>query len=697
MRPRAIQPDPTLPIIYDGPRRWLRFLPHSVTPLRENAERLVHLVRLRNVGHPGDVVYCHPDRVLFWMALPPYVSLYTYPDMEEVTKRLVLEPWARKLSGFTGKTEPKPGTKRYLPWKNYLQLLESVGESRQSEQSLTAGAAPALLHHWCSVLNNHYGELEVALDTETDVKKGADPRPTFDPILGVSIAGADWEVWIPADEAWCSEVLRSFVSSRKVIGHHCKFDALVTRRLGLNVNFTDDTMLMAYSFGDRYPLGLKALTGVLLDRPAVELGNLITQYGSTGAIPEKVMVPYAKADARNTYDCAVELRKKGLDPLYSEMEMPISALLTDMEEAGWRVDNQRLKAVDFELQQQAAYSDFRAGWLGLNNTTSPKQVAEFFIKAGYSLPRTKTGHSVDREVLEGIDHPVASEVLSSRQAKKRRSTWLKAMIEEQDEHTYIHPSFRQAPRSGRLSCTGINVQNFPPSIRSCLVPDLGEYLIAADASQFELRILACQTGDPTLIDEFKRGVDVHELNRLELGFDNRREAKNTIFGVGYGEGPVDLAKKIHRDIEICRRFIHSIYRKYSCFQPYKDKVIREARVNDNTVFTMMGRARWVPELEYQDINMRMHGERVVVNHTIQGTAADLMKLGMELLKAEGIGGKLGGRGRQISQNHDEFIVSTSDPFYVYQALMKVEELFSEWLYPVPFHLEIMLGPNWGMK
>jgi len=288
-------------------------------------------------------------------------------------------------------------------------------------------------------------------------------------------------------------------------------------------------------------------------------------------------------------------------------------------------------------------------------------------------------------------------VLAYREAHKRATNWVRAMRRTQDDNCYIHPSWKQVPVSGRLSCSNPNAQNYTYDLRSCLVPDPGQVLMAADLSQFELRILAKAANEPTLIQEYLDGVDVHSLNQATLHLPTRRAAKDSIFGVNYGVGEVTLADGLTKKGEPttvleARAFIAAIYGKYKRLKPWKEEVLTECRRTQISQ-TLAGRERWVPEVLFDDMHIRGHAERAAINHIIQGTAGDLMKMGMlileEYLPQHGA--------RQIAQIHDEFIISTPNPFATYEALMMVMKEFQVWLDPVPVEIDVMVGYSWGFK
>lgn len=687
---------------FDIPHRWMPDFDEETDALIVPNNVQVHvLCDLIENGKPGDVVNVHPDRTNFWLCLPDYVTLRTYPDGEEIHKRLDPWAWARKLHGVPSQYKekaPKSRSKFFDDWQLADALAANIREAYRARDAHHAAVTDEPIP-----LDKLRAAPRLALDTETDGIKGSKPMPTRDPILGASIAWADGECWIPAamfeDKRFFAAIVKILTGmGKELIGHHAKFDEIIMHRLGvLDFKFDHDTMLLSYMHGGRYPAGLKKLIYALRWRLAQELGPLINRYGRVSNIPKATLIPYAKADARNTYDAMEDLEKLPINPMYYDLEMPISGLLCQMEERGWRIDNERLNQVESELEATMAREAEELAPYGIMSPTKNQEVAQFFIDEGFSLSRTQQGWCVDKDALLAIDHPAVTHLLAYREAHKRATNWVRAMRRTQDDNGYIHPSWRQVPVSGRLSCSNPNIQNYTYGLRTCMVPDLGHVLMAADMSQFELRIMAKAANEPTLIQEYLDGIDVHALNQAALHLPTRRAAKDTMYGIGYGQGDVALAKGLTKKgepttIPEARMFMASIYDKYKRLKPWKKEVLTECR-RTQVSQTLAGRERWVPEVLFDDMHIRGHAERAAVNHIVQGTAGDLMKMGMLIL--EEYLPKHGAR--QLGQIHDEFVISTPNPFATYDALMIVMKEFQVWLDPVPAEIDVMVGYSWGFK
>jgi len=528
----------------------------------------------------------------------------------------------------------------------------------------------------------------ISLDTET--ASGSKPNPHTDRMLGLSIGWEKGEIYVPVADVPSDFGARLRSSACRIVGHNSKYDTIVLACAGWNIRFSDDTMLMAYVAGGTLPLGLKPLTKQLLGREAQELAPLIKEYGSVADIPLPIMSAYAAADARNTWDVDAVLYPD-VDILYHMLEMPMMHLLTEMEILGWRVDKQRLSVLKLEMLGEQGKLERGIQFFGLEHPTKNQEGAQVLLNNGVRfLPRTPTRlWCTGKEVLKEIDNPLASAWLEWRHYNKMLSTWMRAM-EGTDESSYIHSSYRQTPRSGRLSCANPNAQNFPTAPRACLVADPDCYLIGADCSQFELRIMAKQSKDPVLIEEFIQGVDIHQGNLEELRLPDRLTAKKIMFGISYGMDKHRMAQETGHPVSLCGEFMTRVFGKYRVLKRHIESVQREIR-GSGWATTLLGRRRYLPEVLWGDGEQRSHELRAGFNHTIQGTAADLMKMAQifltPLLAEHGA--------RVVAQIHDEFIISSPDPFKTYNALMETERHVQPWLDPVPFKLGVILGENWG--
>ncbi len=373
------------------------------------------------------------------------------------------------------------------------------------------------------------------------------------------------------------------------------------------------------------------------------------------------------------------LKDEDMLSLYSEVELPLSDVLFEMEVAGFKVDvdalyktGEKYQAIlkDLEIQIRKVTGEPNL------NVNSPKQLGEIIfekLKLGKGK-KTKTGYSTSAEILESLetDHPSIPLILKYRQLQKLYSTYIEGFKPLIDKSTgLIHTSFNQTmTATGRLSSKEPNLQNIPVrevegrELRKLFVPRDGEHiLVSADYSQIELRLLASFSGCRLLIDAFNQGKDVHASTASKVFNipiemvtpEMRSKAKAVNFGIIYGMSEYGLAKNIKTSANEARQYINSYFAKYPEVKAYMQKNVDFAKEHGYAL-TMLKRKRQIRELLSTNYNLRQFGERVAMNMPLQGTAADIIKLAMlgvyRRLKKENLKSKL------ILQIHDELIIDT---------------------------------------
>ena len=461
--------------------------------------------------------------------------------------------------------------------------------------------------------------------------------------------------------------------------------------------FVFDTALAAYL--------LNALEG---NRP---LGKIIPEYlsmempGGEAASAEAIALLQPKLSA--------ELKRFGMEQLYSEVEFPLCRVLAEMEHTGVRVDPEMLKsfgkllAQKMEVVQKQAFE--HAG--EVFNLNSPKQLGELLFEK-LKLPsgkKTKSGYSTDIEVLENLKtrHPVVADVIEFRQLSKLKSTYADGLLAEIAEDGRIHTTFQMmTTTTGRLSSTEPNLQNIPvrselgSELRKMFVAAPGHLLIDADYSQIELRILACISGDEAMQEAFRSGEDIHTVTASQVFHvppdqvtsEMRRKAKAVNFGIVYGISRFALAEDIGVSRKEADEYMNRYFERYSGVRRYMDSIVEQAKRN-GFVSTILGRRRYLPELQSPVYNIRAFGERVALNAPIQGASADLIKLAMihvfRRLKQENLRSKL------ILQIHDELVIeSPKEETDAVRKLLK-EEMEQVQSLAVPLIAEVGIGPDWA--
>jgi DNA polymerase-1 len=472
------------------------------------------------------------------------------------------------------------------------------------------------------------------------------------------------------------------------VGHNAKFDMMVLARHGVWLQgLTFDTMVAAYLLNPgRRSLGLKDQAFENLNVVMTPITDLIgkgRQQITMAQVPIPLVAQYAGADAAVTYRLMErlepELRVRGLLDLFHDVEMPLIPVLARMELAGILVDPEFLRRMGRDLEEQIAAleRDIYAAVGHEFNINSTRQLGEILFKE-LKLPtgrKTKTGYSVDAETLDDLrgQHPAVDTLLEYRQLAKLKSTYVDGLLElinPADQR--VHTSFNQTIAStGRLSSSSPNLQNIPVRtevgrrIRRAFLADPGCYLLTADYSQIELRILADITGEPALVEAFERDEDIHaataarlfKVPLAEVTPEQRRLAKTTNFAVLYGQSAFGLAQVTNLSRTEAQEFIRTYDQTFPLVRQYTQETLRQART-DGYVQTLLGRRRYLPDMGQLPPNLRQAAEREAVNMPIQGTNADMIKIAMVRLQAQLEDLRL--RTRMILQVHDELVLEVPD-------------------------------------
>ena len=369
-----------------------------------------------------------------------------------------------------------------------------------------------------------------------------------------------------------------------------------------------------------------------------------------------------------------ELKREGALSLFTDIEMPLLPVLAAMEACGVLVDTQVLGEISAQVGAQV--DELRADIVSLAgtdfNVDSPKQLGEvLFEKLGLDRrksKKTQRGYSTSAAVLDKLrdDHPIAGKVISYRELAKLKSTYLDALpalVDSRDGR--IHTTFNQTvTATGRLSSSDPNLQNIPVRtdlgrrIREAFtVPD-GCVFVSADYSQIELRLLAHLSGDPGLVEAFVEGEDFHAHTAAqvfgvpvsEVTPQMRTRAKSVNFGIVYGQGAFGLSQNLHVGVAEAQEMIDRYYAAYPGVRAYLDETVEQAR-ETGYAETMFGRRRYIAQLQSTNHQLRAFGERTAMNHPMQGSAADIIKLAMcgvaRGLREEGL------HARMVVQVHDE--------------------------------------------
>ncbi|MBE6974720.1 MAG: DNA polymerase I [Ruminococcaceae bacterium] len=407
-----------------------------------------------------------------------------------------------------------------------------------------------------------------------------------------------------------------------------------------------------------------------------------------------------------------ELREKGMEKLYFDMELPLCPVLYRMERAGIAIDRQQLE--QFGAMLTARIDDCEKLIFGFAggpfNIQSTRQLGELlFEKLGLPpVKKTKTGYSTNAEVLEQLKdkHPIIPAIMDYRMLTKLKSTYAEGLLKVIGADGRIRTTFQNlVTATGRLSSTEPNLQNIPvrtdlgAEIRKMFVPGDGMVLVDADYSQIELRVLAHIAGDENMQEAFRSGLDVHTVTAAQVfGVApeavtalQRRHAKAVNFGIVYGISEFSLAADIGVTRWEAREYIDSYLAHYHGVRDYMKNVVAQARERGYTE-TLYGRKRYIPELTASNFNIRSGAERVALNTPIQGTAADLIKLAM--IRVDEALAREYPQARLLLQVHDELIVECPEELADRVAALVSREMENVAQLNVPLTAEAKIGKSW---
>jgi DNA polymerase-1 len=575
----------------------------------------------------------------------------------------------------------------------------------------------------------------IVIDTET-----TSTSPRWAELVGLSFSwqagqGCYIPVRAPRDEPQLDrqtvlEALRPVLENPAIakIGQNIKYDVIVLRAAGIQVQgIAFDTMVADYLLdaGARNH-NLDDLAYRYLHYQTIPISDLIgkgKKQKRMDEVPLALVVPYAAEDAdiplRLTEQLAPKLHESGLDTLFKELELPLIEVLAEMEFNGIRVDVPTLEKLSrrygtrmAELKQEI---DQLAGQSF--NIDSPKQLAQILFEH-LQLPivrRTKTGPSTDAEVLQQLAalHDLPARVLAYRQYGKLKSTYvdaLPALVHPQTGR--VHTSFKQdVAATGRLSSSEPNLQNIPirtdegREIRAAFrAGEPGWFLLAADYSQIELRVLAHFSADEALLRAFAEDRDIHSQVASEVygvpleDVDKtmRRNAKAVNFGVIYGQSPFGLAQSLGISQAEAETFIETYFQRFRGVEAFLRQILADCRKNE-FVTTILGRRRAISGVRNPESTGRSHQrtlpERIAINTVIQGSAADLIKMAMVRLHQRLKKSSL--RARMLLQIHDELVFEFPPEEQATLLDWVRQEMTSVGNLAVPLRVDMQVGTNWA--
>ncbi|MBI3681585.1 MAG: DNA polymerase I [Acidobacteria bacterium] len=623
-------------------------------------------------------------------------SLIRHKDQILLSKRLATidtsVPVQWKLEDFSIAEPDTAELKKLYRELEFFSLLKDLGPSEDS----TVGDWGTLdgdeaVRAWVS-------KLDRAKPLAFALSAAADGELHFESMIGLAQTPREGRA-VPAR---CFERLSEALgdASWPKMTHNWKSVQLELSRQGIEARgVVRDTMLEAFLLSP--------------DAYAADLGKLSERYLN------RALSPAVERRACAIAELAEPLGEQMADKpemarLYREVELPLAAVLARMEAAGIRIETAQLgrlsARMDAEIRRLSAEIHDLAGHAF--NINSPQQLGKIlFEELGLPVP-VKYGKgkqiSTAADVLEELAeaYPIAGKVLEYRQLAKLKGTYVDALPQWIDPRTgRLHTSFHQTgAATGRLSSSDPNLQNIPirtelgREIRAAFVPEPGWKLLAADYSQIELRLLAHVSGDPVLVDAFRRGEDIHTRTACEvfgvtpeqMNPDMRRMAKAVNFGIVYGQTPFGLSMQLGITRQQAELFIRNYFERYQGVKAFIDETIAEVR-RTGVSRTMFGRERPIPDMNSRNPAARGFAERTAVNTPLQGAAADLMKMAMISIDRQL---EQGFRARLLLQVHDELVLEAPPGEIEKAAAMVKHEMESVRELSVPLVAETGIGENW---
>ena len=599
---------------------------------------------------------------------------------------------------------------------------KSIKEVSHVYQSILPGMAMKLF------VQNLMKQTSVCFDTETT---GLNPLTAE--LVGIAFsweAGKGFYVPFPEDKKEAQEILeqlRPFFEAEDIekIGQNLKYDIKVLHKYNISIKGKCfDTMLAHYLINPDMRHNMDVLAETYLNYTPVSITELIGKKGknqlSMRDVPLEQQTEYAVEDADITFQLAQhfrpELKEANTEELFNNIEIPLLHVLADMEQEGINLDKDFLNSLAKDLDNDIKNLELKiykeAG--EEFNIASPKQLGEILfdkLKLVDKPKKTKTGqYSTAEDVLSYLakDHEIIQSVLDYRGLSKLKSTYVDALPEQIEESTgRVHTDYMQTvAATGRLSSNNPNLQNIPirtergRQVRKAFIPRNEDYtLLAADYSQIELRIIAALSDESTMIEAFKNGEDIHASTASkvfnvpleDVTREQRSNAKTVNFGIIYGVSAFGLSNQTDLSRAEAKELIETYYKTYPKLRNYISEQIEFAREN-GYVQTVLGRRRYLKDINGSNAIVRGAAERNAVNAPIQGSAADIIKIAMINIHKKLEEGKY--KSKMLLQVHDELVFDVYKPELEELKTMIKTEMENAYKLSVPLDVELGVGNNW---
>ncbi len=654
--------------------------------------------------------------------------------LKKLLEELEFKAFAKRVFTDLSLTEGPPPSNSSVP-----DLFSMLDENQTTEipEVEIKNSIQNTLHHYflidselqrIDLIEKLLQQKSICFDTETT---GLDPNNSE--LVGFSFsfkAGEAYYISLPEAYSEALEIVSQFKhvfenENIEKIGQNIKFDIAILKWYDIDVKGKIfDTMIAHYLLQPDMRHNMDLLAETYLNYTPVPIENLIGKKGknqlSMRNIEMETIKEYAAEDADITFQLKQIFEPKLLESnvfsLFHDVEIPLIPVLAAMEAEGVKVDINVLNNYSAELLTEILQTEkdiFELAGITFN-ISSPKQLGEILfehLKIIDNPKHTKTKqYSTGEDVLQKLlnKHPIIQKILDYRSLTKLKSTYVDSLPTMFNPRTgRIHTSYNQAvAATGRLSSNNPNLQNIPirtakgREIRKAFVPRNEDYVIlSADYSQIELRIIASLSEDENMIDAFIKNLDIHTATAAnvygvkldEVTSDMRRNAKTVNFGIIYGISAFGLSERLSIPRKEAAQIIEQYFLKYPKVKEYMDKSILFAKQN-GFVETILGRRRYIRDINSSNFTLRGFAERNAINAPIQGSSADMIKIAMIRIYNELA--KMNLQTKMIMQVHDELVFDVhKDEVEIVKPII-YNEMKNAMLLKVPIEIEINTGENW---
>ena len=665
--------------------------------------------------------------------------------LTEIVRNVEIDFKIKECEFTNHNSEKIKSTFEYYELRNSFNNLRSIinipGEISEKVITISTKKIPEdslILVNNSNIFENMFNELKsskhFSFDTETTGLNTLE-----DEIIGISFSNSEDKAWylvIKHDEIDVSFNKENFEKIKNLFedstisksAHNANFDMMVLKNFGIEVENLDFDTVIAAALCGRKSLGLKNLSTEILNISMTKIQDLIGTGKNQKTLDQiniNEVYKYAASDSLITFKLRNfflnELKKFNQEKLFYNVEIPLIKEIITMQYNGFLLDVDKLKnmskklEIDLEELNQTIHNIYPEKEFNLN---SGKQVAEILVEhlKAPTIKKTKTGISVDAEVLENyaqnkdLDERVvqiASGILKYRELSKIKSTYVDSLPNLINKKTHrIHTTFNQLGTStGRLSSQNPNVQNIPVrseigrEVRSAFIVDQKKkfQMLSVDYSQIELRVLAHLSKEKNLVKAFINGEDIHNSTAKliydtdEVSKEQRRIAKILNFGVLYGLGPHGVSQQTDLTRQQGKEFIDLYFGKYSGIKDFQKKLIQDSKTSGYSE-TLLGRRRYIDDINSSNGRARGVAERIAINMPIQGTAAEIIKVAMinlgKEIKINSLNSKM------LIQVHDELIFDVPKNELEEVSELVKETMKSAIILTVPIEVELGIGHNW---